>query len=331
MRVGTSPATRGSRSLCAQESGTAGKEPRRNGVRLTSCDSLTPVALPRFAPGLSLFVTSCTTSTAGVADAPQPSTQHQETGSHRSREPKPRLSHRPRRVCFEDGHGQAVRGVGVRYLASVIGPPGSLYGWESAQTTSVECENELQITNDDGCAFARSCTLKPYSAGRPSTLQVEVRTPTARHVCPAPVGDQRLRIDGETCTTVPPWVPELENDWSFKEVGLPFEPGTAFFVHQGPFGEASHSVPGVGYAWDLDVPYGTSVLSIEAGTVLEVHEPGGPGGCDSRFSESAHNVKIEHRGGTVAQYVHIEARVRSGQAIAQGEVIAVTAPNGFIW
>jgi len=117
---------------------------------------------------------------------------------------------------------------------------------------------------------------------------------------------------------------------AFKEVLLPFPVGTQFAVSQGAFGKASHSEPGNGYSWDFDVPFGTPVTAVESGRVLEVWSPALGGGCDPKFSNGAHNVKVEHADGTVAQYVHVDGAVNVGQSVKQGEIIGVTANNGWI-
>ena len=116
----------------------------------------------------------------------------------------------------------------------------------------------------------------------------------------------------------------------FKNVGLPFAIGTQFYLSQGAFGKASHSEKGNEYFWDFNVPYGTKVVAVEAGKVIEIYAPKGSGGCDSKFSNNAHNVKIEASDGTVAQYVHVDAKVSVNQKVKKGDVIAVTALNGFI-
>jgi hypothetical protein len=116
----------------------------------------------------------------------------------------------------------------------------------------------------------------------------------------------------------------------FKRERLPFPTGVKFLVSQGAFGKKSHNELGNEYSWDFDVPYGTPVVSVENGTVLEVWEPSGEGGCDSKFSDLAHNIKIEHEDGTVAQYVHISAQVKAGDQVREGQQIGVTAMNGWI-
>jgi murein DD-endopeptidase MepM/ murein hydrolase activator NlpD len=117
---------------------------------------------------------------------------------------------------------------------------------------------------------------------------------------------------------------------SYKKVALPFRKGTEVYVSQGAFGKASHSESGNQYSWDFDVPYGTEVLAVEDGKVVGIWAPEKDGGCDRSYSEFAHNIKIEASDGTVAQYVHIEPRVKVGQLVKRGEVVAVTARNGFI-
>ena len=116
----------------------------------------------------------------------------------------------------------------------------------------------------------------------------------------------------------------------FETVGLPFAPGTEFYVSQGAFGPNTHDEAGLQYRWDFDVPYGTAVLAVLAGRVLSVYESGRPGGCDRSFNASPNSVLVEHADGTVAQYTHVSARVTPGQTVSRGETIAVTAMNGFI-
>jgi murein DD-endopeptidase MepM/ murein hydrolase activator NlpD len=116
----------------------------------------------------------------------------------------------------------------------------------------------------------------------------------------------------------------------YKRVFLPLPPKTQFTVSQGAFGSRSHHEGGNQYSWDFDVPYGTQVVAVQSGKVIEAWEPKQGGGCDSKFIDLAHNIKIQHADGTVAQYVHVESKVKVGDAIRLGEVIAVTAKNGWI-
>jgi murein DD-endopeptidase MepM/ murein hydrolase activator NlpD len=122
----------------------------------------------------------------------------------------------------------------------------------------------------------------------------------------------------------------MNSESDFVTVYPPFASGTEFFVHQGPLGHASHRTSDNAYAWDLDVPFGTPVHAVEAGTVLQVFTPGRGGGCDERFAEFAHNVKVEHADGTVVQYLHVDPTVKAGDTIEAGSVIATTARSGFL-
>jgi murein DD-endopeptidase MepM/ murein hydrolase activator NlpD len=122
--------------------------------------------------------------------------------------------------------------------------------------------------------------------------------------------------------------PEVMAQW--KRVRVPLPSGTRFTISQGAFGKGTHDQKGIEYRWDFDVPYGTNVVSIENGTVIEVNEPHRGGGCDSKFNEFPSSILVKDDDGAVAQYVHIESRVVPRQLVKQGEVIAVTAKNGFI-
>jgi hypothetical protein len=117
---------------------------------------------------------------------------------------------------------------------------------------------------------------------------------------------------------------------NLKQVILPLSAGTDFLISQGAFGKASHNEPGNQYSWDFDVPYGTQVRAVLPGKIIEIWSPGQSGGCDAKYSDAAHNIKIEHDDGTVAQYVHVDTKLRLGDKVQQGQVIAVTAMNGWI-
>ncbi len=118
--------------------------------------------------------------------------------------------------------------------------------------------------------------------------------------------------------------------FQFKKVAVPFAEGTNFLISQSAFGNSSHSEPGNEYSWDFDVPYGTAVLSVESGVILQVWQPNVGGGCDSKWSSQAHNIKVQHEDGTVAQYVHVQTDLKSGDKVSKGQVIATTALNGWI-
>jgi murein DD-endopeptidase MepM/ murein hydrolase activator NlpD len=132
------------------------------------------------------------------------------------------------------------------------------------------------------------------------------------------------------CATNPYESATAEAAAGFLKVHVPFPPQTQFYISQGAFGRQSHDEIGNEFSWDFDVPYGTTVTAVREGTVLEVWEPRQKGGCDPKFSSLAHNVKIQHPDGTVAQYVHIQSVVKKGDQVRAGQKIAETAENGWI-
>ncbi len=116
---------------------------------------------------------------------------------------------------------------------------------------------------------------------------------------------------------------------TFKKVDLPFSSGTEFKISQGAFGCCTHKRRGYEYAWDFDVPYGTEVTAVESGKVIQVWEPNKGGGCDAQYNDVAHNIKIEDSNGMIAQYVHVQSKVQIGEYVHAGQLIGVTANNGF--
>lgn len=117
----------------------------------------------------------------------------------------------------------------------------------------------------------------------------------------------------------------------FRKVNLPFKNGTKFYVHQGAFGVSSHYLfPSLFYSYDMDVPFGTEIIAIEPGTVIEVYEPNKGGGCEMKWSSLAHRIRIQNSDGTVVEYHHVISKVKEGQKVTAGEVIGVTDNNGYI-
>ena len=116
----------------------------------------------------------------------------------------------------------------------------------------------------------------------------------------------------------------------FKRTRLPFPPRTNFLISQGAFGRQSHIEQGNEYSWDFDVPLGTSVVAVEDGKVIDVWEPNLGGGCDEKYNNTAHNIKVQHEDGSVAQYVHVASQIKLGEEVREGQVIATTAVNGWI-
>ncbi len=112
----------------------------------------------------------------------------------------------------------------------------------------------------------------------------------------------------------------------FKEVSVPLASGTAFHISMSPYHLTNRH-----YSWDFEVPFGTPVHAIESGKVLSVFTPTGGGGCDPKlFLNKGHNVRVIHDDGTIAQYLHLEIKVKEGDVIQKGQLIAVTANSGVV-
>ena len=107
---------------------------------------------------------------------------------------------------------------------------------------------------------------------------------------------------------------------------LPWAAGTARAIAQGNCASVSH-FGSQRYAYDIDMPVGTSVLAARGGTVIEVTENNQDGnGCPLD-----NNVYIQHSDGTVAGYIHLTlngALVNVGDIVSQGQAIALSGNTG---
>jgi murein DD-endopeptidase MepM/ murein hydrolase activator NlpD len=142
---------------------------------------------------------------------------------------------------------------------------------------------------------------------------------------------------------------------------LPWPAGRAYQVLQGPLvldsfgacssGCGSHRDPDGQHAWDFALPEGTPVLAARAGTVglivggWSADHCGGltpvvdqPPGylANENMGNQANLVRIDHGDGTSALYLHlesvdpaIEAKARSGAAVAQGEALGLSGRTGL--
>ena len=106
-----------------------------------------------------------------------------------------------------------------------------------------------------------------------------------------------------------------------------------FYISQGFNGELTHQGPEAQYAIDIVMPEGTPVLAARDGRVMEVQDDFFEGGQDEkRYRERANLVRVLHEDGTMAVYAHLKlesVRVRPGQAVLAGEVIAESGNTGY--
>lgn len=104
-------------------------------------------------------------------------------------------------------------------------------------------------------------------------------------------------------------------------------------ILQGNHGTFSHSGFNTRYAWDYALHLGTPVAAARSGVVSLIQDQSNIGGSDSdRFSTEVNYILIDHLDGTSGQYCHLQkgsCRVRRGEYVMQGEVIASSGDTGF--
>jgi murein DD-endopeptidase MepM/ murein hydrolase activator NlpD len=149
------------------------------------------------------------------------------------------------------------------------------------------------------------------------------------------------------------WTPAVPSPYL-----LPWAAGSRFAVLQGnsQFGAggnctsgcSTHNDDSMRYAWDFDLPEGTPVLAARAGTVALTNGNWRPDHCggltadqsgpitSALIGNEANFVEIDHGDGTSALYLHlsqvapaIEEKARTGQPVAQGEILGLSGKTGF--
>jgi len=109
---------------------------------------------------------------------------------------------------------------------------------------------------------------------------------------------------------------------------LPFH--QSFKVSQGFNGNTSHKGTSK-YAVDFAMPIGTPVYSARGGKVVEVVQHHDKHGMSLKMREYANYVIIEHADKTLGRYFHLQyqgAKVKLGQQIKQGELVALSGNTG---
>jgi hypothetical protein len=115
-------------------------------------------------------------------------------------------------------------------------------------------------------------------------------------------------------------------------VKLPFPEGKSYSVNQGNGGKFSHSDAMNRYAWDFDLPEGSTVTAAAAGRVVDVKQDGKCGGPSPDYFASNNYVIIDHGGGHFSKYMHLQhnsAKVKIGQIVRAGQEIALSGSTGF--
>ena len=108
---------------------------------------------------------------------------------------------------------------------------------------------------------------------------------------------------------------------------LPYPVGQSYNVGQGNCTDGSHSED-QGFAYDFDMPIGTTIVATRAGVVILVEEQFFDG---NRNPDGTNFIIIQHSDGTVSGYYHLTnggALVEEGQSVAQGQVIGLSGDTG---
>lgn len=164
------------------------------------------------------------------------------------------------------------------------------------------------------------------------------------------VGDERIEVvvgAGETVTVPVDRLPAGASEISYGYVlgdpaaehrpprpyRVPFAVGARYRVSQGFHGGITHTDAASIYAVDIAMPVGTGIVAARAGVVVETAYANFAGGVGpARKGREANLVRIVHDDGTHALYAHLDrasVRVRPGQRVARGELIAASGNTGF--
>lgn len=117
-----------------------------------------------------------------------------------------------------------------------------------------------------------------------------------------------------------------EDDWLYQ---FPYSAGTSHLLGQGYRGTFSHQDE---YALDFRMPVGTMVRAARDGIVLDTKDDGFRGGVDPALKAEANFVRIYHRDGTIADYVHLNqfgVQVRIGETVRAGQLIGMSGNTGY--
>ncbi|MEM9384661.1 MAG: M23 family metallopeptidase [Pseudomonadota bacterium] len=114
---------------------------------------------------------------------------------------------------------------------------------------------------------------------------------------------------------------------------VPFAASSRHRVSQGFHGRITHLDPSSTYAVDIAMPIGTGIMASREGVVVEIAYANFAGLADAPTRPPPANlVRIAHDDGTYAIYVHLDrasVRVRPGQLVRRGELIAASGNTGF--
>ena len=118
-------------------------------------------------------------------------------------------------------------------------------------------------------------------------------------------------------------------DQSRSQYILPYISGSAFVVGQGNSTNGSHQAGSdQAFAYDFDMPIGTTIIASRSGTVIEAEERFG---SNDNTPGRENFIIIQHSDNSVAGYYHLArngALVALGSNVAQGSPIAISGNLG---
>lgn len=112
---------------------------------------------------------------------------------------------------------------------------------------------------------------------------------------------------------------------------LPYRDGSRYRVVQGHFGNTSHDETSA-YAVDFAMRTGTPVCAARGGFVVGLFAGWPAGGPNEAHAKRVNYILIRHRDRTLGAYYHLKqngVRVRLGQKVERGQVIALSGNSGF--
>jgi murein DD-endopeptidase MepM/ murein hydrolase activator NlpD len=168
--------------------------------------------------------------------------------------------------------------------------------------------------------------------------QVDAGPRSARLAVPARSEAVLLEIEA----AVPPSQVRFEFGYVVGEPGIghrpavpyraPFATAGQFVVSQAPPDAVTHIDEASRHAIDIAMPVGTAVHAAREGLVINVARNHFRGGLQPANFSEANFVQVLHDDGTYAIYAHLQldtVRVRPGQRVARGELLANSGNTGF--
>lgn len=113
---------------------------------------------------------------------------------------------------------------------------------------------------------------------------------------------------------------------------LPYPQGKFYRLTQGNQGGFTHNKPSTRYAFDFEMPEGSTITAARGGMVVYVVERFSQGGIDESFRDKGNHLMVCHDDGTIAIYGHLKengALAEVGDLVFAGQAIGLSGNTGF--